>query len=261
MSYILFLGFKTTVYKKPATIRVFLDDYLLDEFSLIPTHPCDQNNSSLQSSHYYKWMRKNTYNTHEDLRSVENISNFFHEDIIFKIFELDEKFIKEKQKHNLVIELIDSDNNFTNGFITKSTMISLYLAYLIPKSILINFSTFYNDFIQKKKELKKTHLDLISIVNSYKIKPVMFNLLFNSINLDKKYLLNWYSNITDKEEKIVFNSWIGSQGHFNLIFDIKQNIDIDINNTNICNECTLQAVIVQMLKNKYTEYENKRDTN
>jgi len=265
MSYVLFLGFKSIVYKEPAIIRISLDNVFIDEFSLIPNSSCDVKDYYYKSEYFRRWSDKNSLADHPYYKKniPADFSKFFHEDIIFKIFELDEKFIKEKQKHNLVIELIDSDNNFTNGFITKSTMISLDLAYLIPKSILLKFDIYNNNYINNKKEYRSKHLTIDSIKNSYKTKLTQFDLLKNNSfeNEEKQgtYCLKWYSNVSKDKTSISLHEWRGDKGYFDLSFDtdwINDNID-----TNNFKKYILNETDLKVLSYKYNEYENKRNFN
>ena len=59
MSYILFLGFKSVVYKEPAVMRIYLDDMFVDEFTVDPPRVCDQDNDNLWSDIRDKFWKEN----------------------------------------------------------------------------------------------------------------------------------------------------------------------------------------------------------
>ena len=101
---------------------------------------------------------------------ILHLINFFHKDIFFKIFELDANYIDSKSEHNIKIELTNTNNNYNNGFMTKSTFVSLFVAYLIPKQVLLNFNQLYKDRVTCQIEMMKKHEDLTDIVNFYKKK-------------------------------------------------------------------------------------------
>ena len=104
MKWLLIYEFDVEIYRRAPTIRIFLENHLLNEFTL-------------------------------DKRK-------------FEIIEFDYEPMDE---NNLTIQFKNNDNNFTNGFMTKSTYIIPLQCWLVPKYFVENY-----DKIVEHYEIKFT---------------------------------------------------------------------------------------------------------
>jgi len=114
MQYVLAMSFEYFRYKRDATVRIYADDHLVDEIYLnddIKLRVTDMSNPTLDNIH-------GPYN-HCKIR-------FFPEKLF--IFQIDEKFLRS----HIVIEVLNDNNNNTNGFITKWSWLRFNFVYLIP---------------------------------------------------------------------------------------------------------------------------------
>lgn len=248
MSYVLFLGFKCTVYKKPPTVRVSLNDIFLDEFSIVPKSICNLNEIGVYSNYAYehcagsKLLNPNLKNYTKFYS--KDMAKFVNKDILFCAFEVSENIWQENTK--LKIEIINQDNNYTNGFLTKSTMVSLCVVQLIPKIALINPINFYNEYMNKVLETKKTQLNADSIKNMYRKKLHMFNVCDYTPTP-----IVFYNSVTNKIEKKNPYEWIGTSGYFQ--FPIKEKFHSIIIDPNIV---TFDEIFFLFLSHKYNHYAN-----
>ena len=64
---------------------------------------------------------------------------FFFKQLTIKFYEIRDEFLNDFQKHSLKIQVINDDNNYTNGFLTKSTGIWMSFVHFVPKEILVNY--------------------------------------------------------------------------------------------------------------------------
>ena len=255
MSYLLFLGFKSIVYKVPPKIRVYLDDIFLDEFSIIPTKLCDINNLQLHSDDWLS--RRNLLsNSTTNLQKIHTDYNkLFDNDIVFKILEIDSEIFKKNLKSELRIELVNASNNYTNGFMTKSTLISLYVVRIIPKNVIVDAEHYCDAFYTSRRNEKSLHSDTKSILNFYKSKTIAFDILANNTifkkNNNKIFAMTpWYSN--NNVEYIRRYSWLGQKGFFKFLVLNKW---IQIKNKDFKNVNFFEVELL-CLRNKYKDYEN-----
>ena len=255
MSYILFLGFKSIVYKEPPKIRLYFGDNFLDEFSLVPNKLCDIHNLQLHSD---DWLSRRDIlsNSTTNLQKIDpDYDKLFDDNIIFKILEIDSEILKKNLKSELRIELINSNNNYTNGFMTKSTLVSLYVAKLIPKNIIENVEHFNNAFAINRKKEKNSCSDIKSILDFYKQKKTIAfdvlanNTIFKKTNNEIIATTQWYSN---NVEYIPLYSWLGQKGFFK--FSVSNEwIQVSNNLKNV----NFFEVELLCLRNKYKYYENQ----
>ena len=264
MSYVLFLGFKSSIYKKAPTIRISLDDFFLDEFVVESikndSNHEDINNYQLYSNDFIKIIKKqektNPIPPHKFY--PKNLKNFFPNYENFRIFELDKKIIESKDDHKLLIEIFNNDSNYTNGFMNKSTLVALTNIHVIPKDILSNLDRFFDLCNLAIKEWRATHFTEDFIKNSYKIKPNVFNLIhYNAIKTGNSWTLPWYRKSNNKKEDTIPYAWIGGNGHYEFFFP-NQLVMYDKNT--IKNFAVDHPNTIYGLSNKYKEYEDYRNT-
>ena len=131
MKYLLGLGFIVTQkYKKDPTARVYIDDTFLDELSL-SDHP---NCKKLWQRDTNIWIYQREYTTYFSKRYDPPVPLFdrLNQDHFpkkWKLYVIDESQLKHKKQ--LRIEIENSDSNYTNGFMTKTTLLDFF-TFLIP---------------------------------------------------------------------------------------------------------------------------------
>ena len=128
MQYVLGLGILCKKYKKNPNIRVFADDTFIDEFEI--THG-DETKKFTDISKNCK-MTKNWSAKH------------------FHILHIDEKHLNSK----ISIRVQNDDSNYTNSFMSKSTVIAFDSIFLIPKHFLDNNCKVYGEIYDKWHRFK-----------------------------------------------------------------------------------------------------------
>jgi len=253
MSYILCLGFKCLLYKNLPKVRIYLDNKFIDEFNIETSIQSNLNDLSLNSNEFYNF-KNHRLSPKQSYEVFANSSkSFFNKSIFFRMYELDENILNNEQ-HKLVIDIFNQDNNYTNGFLTKTTLVGLYIAYLVPKKILDKSNKFCKIYNFKKKKYRQSNSSIDEIKKDLVFrKTTMFNILEN--NYDRHcagvlYVLKWYNKKNNKTEQIHPGQWV-SEGKFKLFFSnesIQHNINIK--------DKEVEKELLCRLSNKYKEYEN-----
>jgi len=106
---ILALGFYCEIYKKRPNTRIFFNNIFIDEFDIEP-------------------------HNFEDYNSIPNL----------RFYQLD---LPDVWKHSIKLEIKNSDSNYNNGFMTKSTLIRFHTCSLVP----------CNDYQYVLDKIKSTH--------------------------------------------------------------------------------------------------------
>ena len=114
MKYVLGLGIKCKKYKKNPTIKIFLNNILLDEYNL---HG-DEKDISLSFSDINPISRREIIRTSPFCNKIKFYT--INNDILY-------------EENNLTIDVINDDSNYTNGFITRSTLIDFNTLVFFPK--------------------------------------------------------------------------------------------------------------------------------
>lgn len=119
MSYVLGLSFEYHRYHRDAVIKIYADDQLVDEFSLT------------------KDIKLKAVNTrgippHHERIGPENYTSIVMMPEKLFLFEISEKFLHDRIR----IEIENSNNNHTNGFMTEYSYIRLWRLFVIPDCLL-----------------------------------------------------------------------------------------------------------------------------
>lgn len=259
---ILSLGFSVIKFKKFPTVRVWIDDTLLDEFEVTT-----KNNFNRKHQGHIRWesddlifhpvtssLLKSFKNMDKKTFYFENKTNkkfpILNDNLHLRFYEIDDKVLDKK--FNLKIEIQGSNSNYTNGFMTKSTLLNFSICNILPKVFFTNLIDFVDKFEFSKygKYNKKTFQKDIEIVKYYKRRR---NLLDNFV-----YYSNWKGpDANSNNQKI----WCGEKGIFSLDFIKKSKIftaqkPIPIGYPRLGN-----FVLLCGLQDKYLEYENYRNHN
>jgi len=258
MSYILCLGFRVNVYKKFPKIRVFLNDIFIDEFLISGVK-----NSNYDGNELYKILSDSFQNLKFKTLLHPNAMIFYKEiqtplsnKVFLKFFELDENYINSLAKHKLKIQVFNDDNNFTNGFLTKSTFIALRIASIIPKKILIDHLNFMSNHLSFMKESRCNHKSIEEICNDYIDKIKFFDLIsYATCGKESINPLIWHNDKGSVNRYLTYE-WVGISGYTELSFD-KTVISYDKFNIE---KFMVSYTFLYLLGNKYVQYANQRNT-
>ena len=125
MEYVLGIGTRLVEkYKKNPNIQIFINGILEDEFEL-----ANHETITAKTEVTEKWNRGLQFsitNTETRIREISIPKTL-------KFYTLDSNNIKEGK---LEIKIENDDTNYTNGFMTKSTLIQMYPVFLLPKPLL-----------------------------------------------------------------------------------------------------------------------------
>ena len=116
MSHLLGLLFEYHRYKKDTIMRVYADDQLVDELLLTE-------DITLKAK---KYRARPPFNDGKGSGWSDLPDKLF-------VFELDQKHLQK----SLRIEVINDNNNYTNGFMTDFSYITFYALFLVPRCLLI----------------------------------------------------------------------------------------------------------------------------
>ena len=146
MSYVLGLSLIYDKYKKDAVIRIYADERLVEELVLseninYKTIIYQPNDCPFDPKSLYN------YDVHG---AVDHSSVLIIPEKLF-LFQIKEEFLT----HSVRVEIDNNDNNYTNGFMTKNSIIKFHDFFLLPtrfleeKNYLINLKRFDNYEDQK----------------------------------------------------------------------------------------------------------------
>jgi hypothetical protein len=258
MSYILCLAFRSMAYKTPPLIRCFVNDLFIDEFYI--DRLSNPPNTIEVKKDIWSVTTKKIMSSEEWKLSGGNIKlnllpdNFFDlydNDIFLRFFEIDEKIFKEDNKNLIRIEFDCNSNNYTNGFLTKQSMIQLASVYCCPKNILQNYNVFLEDFKIKNKNIRQ-YSNLNELFDWYKWKKTFFDIVSFSTDDEHKKLVSWHNNLSKKTFKISPFQWVGGLGTLTVSFDKDL---LDFTENKLLNYA-VDYIELYTLANKYKEYEN-----
>ena len=119
MSHLLCLLFEYHRYKKDAIFRVYADDLLVEEILLTKDIPVR-----------LKKIRARPPFTGLESNDPSEWSVTFPEKLF--VFEIDQNNLKK----SIRIEVINDDNNYTNGFMNDFSYIKFYSLFLVPRCLL-----------------------------------------------------------------------------------------------------------------------------
>jgi hypothetical protein len=145
MRYLLGIGFVVTQkYRKDPIVRINIDDRFIDELDVQDSPNFDKD----WILNFDPWIYKAPFTEWDNqrqpwLRIRLNQGTFPKK---FHLYLLDEEQLKNKKQ--LIMDIKNSDSNYTNGFMTKSTLLD-FRAFLIPLKYL---KFFYHDGYKIRKE-------------------------------------------------------------------------------------------------------------
>ncbi len=234
MSYVLCLGFKTTIYKNEPTIRLSLNNHFVDEFEIDKKFNTTLDDNSVFDKTFFNVAEKKTR---------YHINSKIH----LRYYDINTDLLQNNNTLDIHIKCVS--NNYMNGFMTKNSLIAPLIVYLLPKDALLNTKNFIKKYKDAYQFYKNSLTDISDIKKFYKFdKFALYDILVNAIDNG----VEW--NQQNKEgKKIVFGEWIGGQGHLYLNFNA--NILCDYKKHKI-NKTEINPALIYGLANKYLQYEN-----
>lgn len=253
MSYVLCLGFNLKLYKKNPTVRVFINNSFIDQFEI---------KDIFTSEEPGRLHTKEFLNLHKQHSKLNNVpvsyvmyknTKYIDPKTFLIFFEIDKSCLA-KNTNNLKIEVFNDDNNYTNGFMTKSTYISLTTCMLIPKETLVNYEETIDQYESDLLELRRSQKSIKEIQSYYSStskKFYAFDLANEYCNGQK---MIWYDN-QNKKYQYIWLEWVGISGYTNLVFN-KKNYSWDKKDILWCR---IPTIDMYWLGYKYNYYENLRN--
>jgi hypothetical protein len=147
-------------------------------------------------------------------------------------------------RENLRIEIKNSDSNYTNGFITHSTLIQLKVYYFFPlnQKLLLRF-----------KQIKNKNRSTQQYAWYRSSKNHIFDLLQNQLQWQGKN-----GQIVEYARYQINGYRLGGDGVF--VYKLVKKYQILISKLKKFNRYNFNTMIVDYLLNKYNEYANQRNT-
>jgi len=285
MKQVIFLGFYCQIYKKAPTARIYVGDNMIDEieipefytekylkdnklwfsttsiekkekghfmafrsFTDMELHPVVH--EKIHRLDTFSWQKKITpsYYSFEDICLKDPIEgskkNIKHPKIF--VYIIDDEILKSSNS-KITIKIQNSDSNYINGFMTKSTLLYLSIFYIMP------YELFKNPIKTTQRYLdtwgrKATATSLKKIINFYK-----------KFRFEWPINLNGYFNIIKDKEKINNTVVVGGNCNFEIELKKKYHIwwskDIKFIGFFYANYLFVKNFIVD-LSNKYKQNEN-----
>ena len=259
MSYILCVGIKSTIFKKNPILRLYINDYFIDEYTVDADSKIQSGSNvmlpdtNIFSNNFIQFLQSfDLLNIVERKANIpKNYPGILSNDINVRYFEINENILQTKNK--ILLEVKNDDNNYTNGFLTKGTFLSLSIAYLVPKDVFLNPDKFLNIQEEKINMMKQRCKSIDTIKNFYKNRKGIFNILKHCV---KNSSFVFKKQGTEEYEKLEPNHWIGNTGVFKLSF----HNDVLMHDYNDIMYSVDHHLFIG-LSNKYKLYEDPRNYN
>ena len=261
MIHILSLGFNVLKYKKDPTVRVWINDNFLDEFEV---HTKEYSTTNYYGKSDGRWqdtelvyspniistmkvgpmMYKNSFIEFYEKEKPDILSK----KLFLKFYEIDLTNFKDKVK--IKIEVENNDSNYTNGFLSKTTLLCLSICTLIPKELLINLVDFSKKFTISRfgKQSKKYFTNDFQIAKFYK-------------NRRRLFCNSTMYKTTEGFNSVKNSNWYGGRGSFVINFFKKCNIFTGQNPIPVGYPVFGDHTLLVGLRDKYLKYENIRNIN
>jgi len=247
MDVILSLGFLCNIYKKAPTVRVYADEYFLDEFFLKNSIQKNLLKSILEHKDNFDFIFPKKVSNILDPK-VQMVDPQVDPHVEYRFYRIKNFNAKNKDKIKIKIEIYNKDSNYTNGFMTRSTMVSVPYVLLTPTKVMRDVTTFRKKWYKKVKFEEQKQNKLKFIKEFYKKRSRIFNCIEH-----RNY---WF---TDRQtNKLLYTYFAGGDVTLERTFYKKHNLYIGDPNT-------LGYVLFghykrfKKLSDKYLKYENLRN--
>ena len=149
MKYIFGFNVGVKLYKKFPKFKIFADDRLIDELHL------DESN-----------LHKDTYVFNKDSYPDEDKDVWYQDRFVNKkihLYKIDGNYLNK----NITIDIENNDNNYTNGFMTKSTLVYFSNIFLIPENLHIGIPDLIEKWLDPKNIVKDAYQESSANLVSY----------------------------------------------------------------------------------------------
>ena len=145
MKYILGIGLGYQHYKEPTNIKIFTENRLIDDFYLDEDIEITKQKASQFLKNNLKW-------SHKTLKGFME-AEYWHIPKKFRLYELEGNIIGK----NFTLEISCNSNNYSNGFMTKTSLVCPSFIFLLPKKIFNSkFEWFKKAWTIGQKNLKRS---------------------------------------------------------------------------------------------------------
>jgi hypothetical protein len=151
MKQVIFLGFYCKIYKKNPIAQIYIGDHMIDEIEIPEYYTKDfVKNNQL---HYHNKKIKTTFSP----GAIYENKTIKHTKIF--AFVINDKHLLSSDGV-LRIKIKNADSDYTNGFMSNSTLLFLDIFYIFPYAFFENSPKILDGYIDKflKKSLKKNNL-------------------------------------------------------------------------------------------------------
>lgn len=212
MKYILILSFRAEIYRIEPRVRVYFRDTMLDEFR-VPEHKFDDPKKS---------------NIHSYIVEVP----------------------KELKETEIKLKILNHDNNWTNGFMTKDTKIMLDEIHFFPEPSMQNLYSFYSKNRRNIHELMYNMKNRIRKTKNQEKENGLFNLM--------EYVSwNRTEGLHEGEEvKNIKDSKFGGSGYYSVKFYKKYGMLLPKNMKNTRNYWIIRPQFIQKVYDQIAKIYN-----
>lgn len=258
MNHILCLGFNTLKYRKDPFVRISINDRFLDEFEVDAgqvggeeDHKGWDKDRLIFNKKYFEIKRRD-YRGRETEWTKDSYKDAINDKIKLKFYELPYSVLRNKV--NLQIDVKNEDNNYTNGFMTKSTYLYFSVCLLLPKVYFRDLHKFANDL---KRDYTFDRHNKKYYENALRIKKYYKRRLLICYNQTEN--VKW----TDSNKKVTQGEigWIGGNGTYNVELFKKHGLWTSYNPVPLGYPKLGEWELAKALSDKYLKYENKRSDN
>ena len=234
MRYLLVVGFACDVYRQKPRARLFFNEQLIDEF-LIPHHKNTLLSTVLKDFYQNKHILQPFLS--DDVTNIK-IKNFPP----LRFYEIDIGTTLDKTK--LCIEIKNSDSNYTNGFVTNSTLIKLQVCYFFP---------LHKKLLSRFKEIRNKNRQTQNYAWYRMDKNCIFDLIMNGLSWQGKN-----GQIVDSNRYNFKEYNLGGDGIITV--ELVKKYQVLIKKAEKFNRYIFNNTLVDYFVNKYEQHENQRNT-
>tara|TARA_Y100000592_G_scaffold95564_1_gene162356 strand:- start:966 stop:1718 length:753 start_codon:yes stop_codon:yes gene_type:complete len=156
MKYALVIGIEYKKYKKPAEITISIDNTFIDTFQLHDDLPSTDKVVEQLDETWFNELGYSHWLTGDDWQD-----RWKDKPRLYKVYLLEEKHINDR----LSIKVENSNSDFTNGFMKKSSMIKFPIIGLVPYSFLKNKAEKLMRIMIKFSRAQDHGTKLVKIIN------------------------------------------------------------------------------------------------
>lgn len=197
MRHILCIGFDYIMYKKPAKIRIFIGNLFVDEFEIYSKR------KKIDKLYTGNFLFSNIKNRRRRMLEPEHVSIPEDDNHTYFFCEFDDESFPQTNTLSLRIETVLDDNNYTNGFMTKTSLLKIAFINIFPKKVFENF-----DHYRTKWKCTKSNVNFKNIKTFYKERSHIFGPWFHKD-------LNFVDKT--KKQRYIDMEYVGISGTFELL--------------------------------------------